>query len=88
MTIEAATEFRAMVNETPALQLIVRGLVNKDGLIEVEDAIKLGLKHGYVIDEQDIIALTTNDNDELSDFELEMVSAGVPINCQEQDIKA
>ncbi len=88
MTLEAATEFRTLVNNTPALQSAVRELVNEDGLIELEDAIKLGLEHGYVIDEQDIIALSANDNDELSEFELEMVSAGVPIVCQDNGIKA
>ncbi len=81
MTIEAATEFRAMVNETPALQSAIRELMNDDGLLDLAGTKKLGQQHGYLFEENDIEVLIANDNDELSDFELELVSAGAPINC-------
>jgi len=87
MTIEAAIEFRAMVNETPALQSAVWDLMGSDGLLDLPETVKLGQQHGYVFGEKDIESLIANDNDELSDFELEMVSAGVPINCESQNIK-
>lgn len=81
MTIEAATEFRAMINETPALQSAIRDLMGDDGLLDLTGTKKLGQQHGYEFDEDEIESLIANDNDALSDFELEMVSAGIPINC-------
>jgi len=81
MTIKAANEFRQTVNGNPELEEALRGLMGDDGLLNLSEAAKLGAKYGYEFSEADVEALYSNDNDELSDFELEMVSAGLPINC-------
>jgi len=84
MTHEAATEFRAIVNQDPALEQTLRGLLDGDGLLKLPEVVKLGEQHGFSFSEDDIIAVFANDNDELSDFELEMVSAGNTMSCSEQ----
>jgi len=81
MTLKAATDFREIVNQDPALAETLRGLLDGNGLLNLPEAVKLGAQHGFEYSEADIQALFSNDNDELSDFELEMVSAGLPINC-------
>jgi len=81
MTLKAANEFRAIVSGDPALEGTLRGLLDENGLLNLPETVKLGAKHGCQFSEADIEALFSNDNDELSDFELEMVSAGLPINC-------
>lgn len=80
MSIEAAIEFRAMINETPALQSAVRELMDEEGILDLQETAKLGQQHGYAITASEVETLIANDNDELSDFELEMVSAGLPVN--------
>jgi len=77
MSIEAVKKFRTTVNENPSLQETMLKLTDGEGNLLLPEIIKLGAQHGFEITEADIEALYSNDNDELSDFELEMVSAGV-----------
>lgn len=81
MSIEAAQEFRNLVKKTPNLEQEISRLLDEDGLLKVQDTIKLGAQYGYAFGEADIVAIFANDNEELTDFELEMISAGLPINC-------
>ena len=88
MTIEAANEFRQAVKDNVELEGKIRTLFNEEGLLDLSATASLGLKHGYIFNEGDVEAIFANDNDDLSDFELEMVSAGVPIRCANVEIKA
>jgi len=81
MSIESVNEFRDKVKNSPELETVLRELFFSDGRLDLPGAVKLGEQHGFSFSEDEIVALFANDNDELSDFELEMVSAGAPINC-------
>jgi len=74
MNIDKVLAFRGKVANTPELEAQIRACLagggGKAGLV------RLAAEHGYSFTEQDIEAAFANDNDELSDFELEMVSAG------------
>ena len=60
-----------------------------DEALFITTAVELGHKHGYIFStDEAATALAQFDsfieaasNDELTDFELEMVAAGLPINC-------
>ncbi len=56
--------------------MTVRGAVGPDGNPGLAGVVKLGAEHGFQFSEADVMSVFSNDNDELSDFELEMVAAG------------
>jgi len=84
MTIESVNEFREKIKNNSELEAVVRGLFGSDGMLDLPAAVKLGEQHGFTFSESDIDAAFANDNDELSDFELEMVSAGQPTRISSQ----
>lgn len=88
MTMKAANDFRQAVRDNAELENKVRTLFTEDGLLDLSATVRLGAQHGYVFNEADIEDVFANDNDDLSDFELEMISAGVPIRCAEVKINA
>jgi len=81
MSIQSVNEFRNKVKGNAELENELRGLVGTDGALDMPAAIKLGEQHGYTISADDIVAVFANDDEELSDFELEMVSAGASVSC-------
>ncbi|NVJ91830.1 MAG: hypothetical protein HWE34_09240 [Methylocystaceae bacterium] len=80
MSIEAAREFRSFVKGSAKLEQAVGKLLDEYGLLNIQETIKLGAQYGYTFNETDIEAIFANDNEELTDFEQEMISAGLPIN--------
>jgi len=86
MTIETVNQFRDKVKNSPELETVLRGLLDSDGRLDLPGAVKLGEQHGFSFSEDEIVALFANDNEELSDFELEMVSAGLPQQLGSDDV--
>ena len=62
--------------------MTVRGAVGPDGNPDLAGVVKLGAEHGFQFSEADVISVFSNDNEELSDFELELVSAGTLAVCK------
>lgn len=79
MTIESLNQFREKLSADTELQEAMRGLLGSDGMLDLAAAVALGEQHGFQFTAEDITSAASNDNDELSDFELEMVSAGAPL---------
>lgn len=86
MTTSNMTSFREKVTADPAIQLEVRKLMETAGSPDLACLVELGAQHGCQFSEQEVSDLFANDNDELSDFELEMVSAGTMVDCQMKEI--
>ncbi|NVJ92292.1 MAG: Nif11 family protein [Methylocystaceae bacterium] len=71
-------EFRKLVASDQALQTEVAKTVG-NGSWDPAALIKLGEANGLSFTSDDIVNILSEEDDELSDFELEMVSAGVVI---------
>jgi len=81
-------DYYQKVREDKALQAAYAGCENIDQIVET--AVNEGGKLGFSFTKEEAAAIgfdiealhgaATND-DELSDFELELVAAGLPINC-------
>ncbi len=72
--------FRQAVDQNPALQKEVKALVVAQG-IDYKAISELGEKHNFSFTAEEAQQLLMASNDELSDFELEMVAAG-GVCCQ------
>ncbi|GAB3407395.1 Nif11 family protein [Massilia agilis] len=81
MSIQAAQAFRQQTNASPALQAEVLGHVS-NGTIDYAALAELGRKHGHVFSAEDAVAVLSAPSDELSDFEMELVSGGAIIPPQ------
>ncbi len=82
MTVEAMRAFRKLAGRDEAVETAVRGAVGPDGNADLAGVVKLGAEHGFQFSEADVISVFSNDNEELSDFELELVSAGTLAVCK------
>tara|TARA_R110000787_G_scaffold143488_5_gene257243 strand:- start:21751 stop:22014 length:264 start_codon:yes stop_codon:yes gene_type:complete len=76
MTTDAVIGFRNLINSNPEIEAKVRGFVTADEGLDLDRVAKLAEQHGFSFSEHDVMEVFANDNDELSDFELEMVAAG------------
>lgn len=86
MSIQAAQEFRQQTNASPALQAeVARHFAN--GSIDYAALAELGRKHGHNFSTEDAVAVLSAPSDELSDFEMELVSGGIimPSYMQKRD---
>lgn len=83
MTIESANKFREIVRGNTELQTTLRELTDGQGYLDLPATVNLAKQHGIFFSEDDIEAVLSNDNDELSDFELEMIAAGIPTQCKD-----
>lgn len=72
--------FRTAVNQNPELQREITDLIESTQAIDYKAISELAKRHNYSFTEQEAMQLMAS-NDELSDFELEMVAAGSPTNC-------
>ncbi|MDF1662877.1 MAG: Nif11-like leader peptide family RiPP precursor [Planctomycetota bacterium] len=77
MTIEAATKFRAHVDANQDLQDSIRDQM-ADGNLNL---INIGKEHGFEFTDEELKEIT--DQGELSDFELELVSGGIAVSCED-----
>jgi predicted ribosomally synthesized peptide with nif11-like leader len=75
MSIQAAQDFRQQVNASADLQAAVAGHV-KDGNIDYAGLSTLGRSHGYEFSANDAKSALSAASDELSEFEMELVSGG------------
>jgi predicted ribosomally synthesized peptide with nif11-like leader len=75
--------FRKAVDENPAIQQEAIEITGQAKAIDYSALAELGKRHGYVFTPQDISQYyqETTEDDELSDFELEMVAAGNTVDC-------
>lgn len=81
MTIEAVQNFRNVIRNDAVIEAQMREVMASGDGLDLSRAVQLGRQHGYRFSEQDVMELFTNEDDELSDFELELVAAGNPSNC-------
>lgn len=77
MTMQALEEFRAKVGVDSQLQNEVLVAFAQEG----EGIVGVGRKHGYEFTVDEALALLASMNDELNDFELELVAGGNSIDC-------
>jgi hypothetical protein len=80
----AAAKFRELVDSDEALQEEI-GQHVADGSWSPEAIIAIGARHGLVFTSSDLVSML-EDDDELSDFELEMVAAASPISCSSHEV--
>ncbi|WP_417782030.1 Nif11-like leader peptide family RiPP precursor [Terasakiella pusilla] len=78
-------EFRKLVASDENLQNEVSNAVG-NGKWDPEALIKLGEANGLSFTAEDITSNLFEENDELSDFELEMVAAGGSTSCVKNDV--
>jgi predicted ribosomally synthesized peptide with nif11-like leader len=76
MSTQALQAFRGEVSNSEQLQAAVRACAMDLGAIAA-----LGRKHGFDFTSDEIQSTFSASGGELSDFELEMVSAGTAIDC-------
>ncbi|MBO6835737.1 MAG: Nif11-like leader peptide family RiPP precursor [Alphaproteobacteria bacterium] len=74
-------KFRTLVDTDPALQAdvaqhVANGSWNSAAIVEI------GRKAGFEFSTEDFVSVMEED-DELSDFELELVAAAAPLECVE-----
>ncbi|MBR9812495.1 Nif11-like leader peptide family natural product precursor [bacterium] len=78
MSIEQAKAFQAKVNADEGLRdQMLRTANEKNGV----DLVALGREHGFEFTAEDADAVLDAKNDELNDFELELVAAATASNC-------
>lgn len=75
MSLQAAQAFRQQANASPALQSQVAGFF-QNGNIDYEGLAALARSHGHEVTTEDAIAALSGADDELSDFEMELVAGG------------
>jgi predicted ribosomally synthesized peptide with nif11-like leader len=77
MSMQAAMDFRALVSQDKGLQAEVARV------LRVEELIALGARHGFEFGAQEAVAVidSATHEDELSEFELELVAGGTPMCC-------
>lgn len=75
MTTDAVLQFRQAVNSSAALKDEIRGLSGHTRA----DFVAMGARHGYEFSEDDLASVANSVRDELTDFELELVSGGVDV---------
>lgn len=73
MSVQNVLTFRQKVKDDPDLQRQILGSVQTHKSI---DAVALGSKYGFEFSQADIHEVLNQDSLELSEFELEVVSAG------------
>jgi predicted ribosomally synthesized peptide with nif11-like leader len=74
MSIEAVETFREKIDTSPELQGALRARVSRNGLIDPETIVGLARDNGFVFTSAELEKAFA-DKDELSDIELELVSA-------------
>ena len=82
MSVQAALAFRRKVNDDPTLQRKVRDAVKAQGFV---DAVALGKAHGFEFTQAEVSQISKDDNLELTEFELEMVSGGTTLIASNVD---
>ncbi|MGQ0655181.1 MAG: Nif11-like leader peptide family RiPP precursor [Betaproteobacteria bacterium] len=81
MSLQSLQSFRQQANGNPELEAAVRGcLSGPQGALDLGALAALGKRHGFDFSADDVRAAMATSEEELSDFELEVVSAGLPCN--------
>ncbi|MGQ0655183.1 MAG: Nif11-like leader peptide family RiPP precursor [Betaproteobacteria bacterium] len=77
MSAQSLQAFREKVNGNAGLETDVRGcLTGPQGALDLDALVSVGKLHGFDFTADDIRTAMAATNDELSDLELEVVSAG------------
>jgi predicted ribosomally synthesized peptide with nif11-like leader len=78
MSMQSLRDFRAKINETPALQEAIRPFVHPR--LHTFQIAEMGRENGFDFTQEEVIELydaeLTRPNRELSDYELELVAGG------------
>jgi predicted ribosomally synthesized peptide with nif11-like leader len=82
MSIEAVETFRETVNASQELRAALRECMSRDAMIDPETIVGLGRQNGFDFTPDEVEAVFVQEGGELSEFELELVAAGTPINCK------
>ncbi len=75
MSLHSAQEFRRQVSASPELQEAVAAKVS-DGVIDFAGVSEIGRSKGFEFSAEDAKNALATQSDELSDFEMELVSGG------------
>ena len=75
MSRKAVEEFRKAVRDSQALQEEIRA--STEAGAKPQDIVAIAAKHGFDFTTDEMSAVANEVSDELTDFELEMVAAGV-----------
>ena len=73
MSVQSVQSFREKIKEDPELQQLILSSVQTHKFV---DAVALGRKYGFEFSQADVSEVINQDSLELSEFELEVVSAG------------
>jgi predicted ribosomally synthesized peptide with nif11-like leader len=87
MSKEAVRLFIEKIEQDEELQELVRNAFEtKDPNVNLAD---VGREHGFEFTEEEGLEVweEVQNEDELSDFALELISGGVPVVCEQQGIK-
>jgi predicted ribosomally synthesized peptide with nif11-like leader len=90
MSLQSLQSFREKVNGNPDLEAAIKGcLTGPSGAVDADAVSAIGKRNGFDFSAEDVRGAMSGAgigamNDELSDFELEVVSAGNPINCSDE----
>jgi len=100
MSMQALQQFREKVNANPVLEGEVNAWLGDSGInlntgpvnpgAVSEAIVALGKRHGFDFSADELLAVfggpaSSELGDELSDLELELVAAGNPINCNDEN---
>jgi predicted ribosomally synthesized peptide with nif11-like leader len=75
MTTEAVLQFRQAVNSSPAMQQEACALSS----LAPAELVEMGARHGFQFTEDELASVAGSVGDELTDFELELISGGVDV---------
>jgi hypothetical protein len=85
MSVDALNDFRRSIRGNEAIEAEVAVLLSSAGGIDIAGIVALGERHGFSFTEAEVQTYELGKDDELSDFELEIVSAGAAIEKVELD---
>ena len=71
MSVQSLESFRRQVNDSEQLQAAIRACGS-----DVEGMVAIGKRHGHEFTATEIVSSFSTETAELTDFELELVSAG------------
>jgi hypothetical protein len=85
MSIIAAQNFRQHINRMSTLQAEVAPYFS-NGAIDYAGLAQLGSRSGFDFTAEEARQVLSTSDDELSDFEMEMVSGGIPMMPSMKDV--
>jgi predicted ribosomally synthesized peptide with nif11-like leader len=89
MSMQSLQSFREKVNINPDLEAAIKTCLNgPDGVLDADAVVALGRQQGFDFSQEELLSAMRGTggeglSEELSDLELELVSGGNPVNCND-----